>query len=190
MEFSKESTRVNGYAVNGRCIVKGTMKIPIQTIRAFMSSKDIDSFKKVTTSKITLEAASSEKFFGHIGKEVILENSLRQTLPNYETLAIDNPKSLRNIILLIESTKGKLINDLIIDHVEVEVWKFFNIFESDISFIIDDTLKTESTGLLIPELEGKELKEGEADEPSVLDLNLENTKLKGGDVKRIIMPGE
>lgn len=191
MAGSIERTRVDGHAVNGKCVIKATMDMSINQLSSFGKDGDMAHFKKVISKKMTLEAVSNEHLKEYLGMEVILEPGLKQSLGDYRIGLPTNPKSVARYVELLKSTKGKYVNELIKKGVIVEIWEYYSIFESDIRFVIDNTLKIEETESLIPEL-NKILDscalEDSPDEVSILDVDLTNTKAKGDVVERVILP--
>ena len=180
--MENQKTLVNGYAINGRCVVKATMDMTISQIWSFIKTKDENAFNKVVSKEITLVSTSNENMIPYIGTKVALDNSYKNSLFKHRFLAINNPRSLNNVMELLKNTKGKIVNDLINEKVKVEIWEYYLLFDSDITFLTDDNIKIESPGYLIPELEDRELAEGEQDEPNVLELDVHNTKLSASDI--------
>jgi len=152
MEHNVEKTRVDGYAINGKCIIKATMDIGINQLASFSKDTDMGHFKKVVSKKMTLEAVSTDNLKEYLGMEVILEPHFKQNLGEFRIALPTNPRSIAQLVELIKSTKGKYINQLVEDHIVVKVWEYYSIFESDLRFVVDSTLKIESDGYLIPEL--------------------------------------
>ena len=191
MAGSIERTRVDGHAVNGKCVIKATMDMSINQLSSFGKDGDMAHFKKVTSKKMTLEAVSTENLREYLGMEVILEPHLKETLGEYRIALPTNPKSVARYVELLKGTKGKYVNELIEKRVIVEIWEYYSVFESDLRFVIDSNLKIQSEGYLIPELhdllESGKL-ESAPDEISMLDVDLTNTKAKGDVVERVILP--
>lgn len=182
MARSIEKTNVDGYAVNGKCVLKAVMDVKINQLSSLLATQDFAVLKNVVSKKMTLEAVSTDQLKDYLGMEVILEPHLKTELAEFRINLPTNPKSIGKYLELIKNTKGKFVNDLIEKRVVVEVWEFYSVFESDIRFVIDPNLKLTYEGLLIPELEeimDNVKMEEVPDEPSVLEMKLTDTKLKG-----------